>query len=152
MWIKRTFPLAGYSDVTLMYGTYGRVYIRHYQYGLDRYEVCSDGFSNTDGETLCRSKGYSYSSFSTYVNKYHLMNVSNVICVMKWHCFVHHFHSFLQYHSKEPLPHSGHQLLFIWHFKLHHPNTKLLFTGSTSLLLWLVQQLIFQKIKSPFNT
>lgn len=82
MWIKRTFPLAGYSDVTLMYGTYGRVYIRHYQYGLDRYEVCSDGFSNTDGETLCRSKGYSYSSFSTYVNKYHLMIVSNVICVM----------------------------------------------------------------------
>lgn len=62
-----TFPLVGYSDVTLEYGTYGRVYIRHYLYGYNRYEVCSDGFSSTDGEALCRSKGFSYSSFSTYV-------------------------------------------------------------------------------------
>lgn len=86
--------MAGYSDVTLEYGTSGRVYIRHNQYGYDRYEVCSDGFSSTDGEALCRSKGYSYSSFSTYVIKYHLLFVSNEICVMKFLCIVHHF-SFL---------------------------------------------------------
>lgn len=65
--IKIQFLLTGYSDVTLEYGDYGRVYIRRYQYGYNRYEVCSDGFSSTDGEALCRSNGLTYSSYSTYV-------------------------------------------------------------------------------------
>lgn len=84
-------PFAGYSDVTIEYGTYGRVYIRDYQNGYNNYEVCSDGFSLTDGEALCRSKGYSYSYFSTYVIKYHLLFVSNEVCVMKWLGIVHFF-------------------------------------------------------------
>lgn len=86
----RRFLLAGYSDVTFEHGTYGRVYIRHYQYGYNRYTVCSDGFSSTDGEALCRSKGYSYSYFSTYVIKHHIHFVSNQVML----CIVHHF-SFL---------------------------------------------------------
>lgn len=59
--------MAGYSDIILKYGTYGRVYIRHYQNVYNTYEVCLNGFSSTDGWAICRSKGYMYSGYSRYV-------------------------------------------------------------------------------------
>ena len=65
MFFSFLFLLSGYSSVDIEYGNYGRVYINHYDYGYNRYEVCSYSYSSRDGEALCRSKGYQYSYYST---------------------------------------------------------------------------------------
>lgn len=77
---------AGYSDVSLQYGTFGRVYIRHYQYGYNTYEVCSNGFSSTDGEAICRSRGLLYSSYSTYVIYNHSIFEIDLKCLILMYC------------------------------------------------------------------
>lgn len=77
---------ARYADVSLEYGTHGRVYIRHYQYGYNTYEVCSNGFSNTDGEAICRSRGMSYGSYTTYVICNHSMFELDLKCLIPVYC------------------------------------------------------------------
>lgn len=77
---------ARYADVSLEYGTHGRVYIRHYQYGYNTYEVCSNGFSNTDGEAICRSRGMSYGSYTTYVICNHSMFELDLKCLIPMYC------------------------------------------------------------------
>ncbi|XP_078312094.1 uncharacterized protein LOC111136198 [Crassostrea virginica] len=61
---SRPFTVS-YSSVDIEYGNHGRVYINHYDYGYNRYEVCSYSYSSRDGEALCGSKGYQYNSYST---------------------------------------------------------------------------------------
>lgn len=73
--IKNLFT--GISDVTIEHGTYGRVYIAHFQNGYKNYEVCSNGFSSTDGVAICHTWGLAYSSYSTYVICNHWIFESN---------------------------------------------------------------------------
>lgn len=133
--------MAGYSDVTLEHRTYGRVYIRHYQYGYNRYTVCSDGFSSTDGEALCRSKGYSYSYFSTYVIKHHIHFVSNQAMLCIFHHFSFLFVELLQWPITKAFPliaihtalttvTSGHKATVLRQF------TSTALVGTTALCLW----------------
>lgn len=107
---------ARYADVSLEYGTHGRVYIRHYQYGYNTYEVCSNGFSNTDGEAICRSRGLSYSSYTTYVICNHSMFELNLKCLIPMYCTLKD--TFFQYFTKQQFHHSGHKLQFIQHLFL----------------------------------
>lgn len=152
MLLRIKIPLSGYSDVTIEYGTYGRVYIRDYQYGYNRYEVCSDSFSSTDGEALCRSKGYSYSYFSTYVIRYHLLFVWNEVCVMKWLGIAYFFSILIPVPLQEAITTQWPPIAIYTIFTTVKSNNKTTVHEQYTSIVQVCTTALFQKTKTPFLT
>lgn len=152
MLLRIKIPLSGYSDVTIEYGTDGRVYIRDYQYGHSKYEVCSDRFSSTDGEALCRSKGYSYSYFSTYVIKYHLLFVSNEVFVMKRVGIVYYFLILIPEPLQETITTQWPLIAIISTLTTVTSGHKATVHGQFTSIVMVCTTALFPKTKTPFYT
>lgn len=65
---KNYILLIGYSDMSLEYGTYGRLYANHYENSYTKSEVCATGFNRNGVESLCQSQGNVLDTYTTYAN------------------------------------------------------------------------------------